>query len=246
MIADLFITYIQQPLNLLLVFGSLLIAGIVLYASRSKKLSVSTRVFLIYLHIALLIVPVAAFAYSSGCMLPMYECNTRTLLYALPFLVGGVIATAGIVGYFGLPQLYRRRFGAMPMKDKKLQQFATAIARKNRIRAPTLWLLDTASPVAFSFTSHKPAIFISLGLFDILTPSEIKSVILHEIGHLKQRSSLMKFSTQLARVVSPVALFFPKHLDCEEHEADAFAAQEQRTSKYVASARAKIEAFFAV
>jgi Zn-dependent protease with chaperone function len=245
-ILQLLLIFIMQPAYLAITVGSFLVAGIVLFISRDKRMSVGKRVFLIYAHISLLLVPLAFFAYSSGCALPVYDCTTKTLLYSLPFILGGVITTAGVVGYFALPGLYRRRFGAKPLQDKKLARLVAKMARKYGVQVPSLWLLDTASPMAFSVSSYRPAIFISLGMFDILSSKELEAVVLHELGHLQHRSPLMKFSTQLARVVSPVALFMTHgNLDHEEQVADAFAVRQQGTSRYVTSARAKIESFFA-
>ncbi|HSU72690.1 MAG TPA: M48 family metalloprotease [Candidatus Binatia bacterium] len=242
---ELLLIYLKQPAYLSLTIGSLLVAALLWYASRNQKLSVGTRVFLIYAHIAVLLVPLAFFAYSSGCMLPVYDCNAKTLLYALPFILGGVVALAGVVGYFMLPALYRRRLGAQRLQDKQLARLVARMARKHGGQVPSLWLLDTASPMAFSVSSHHPAIFVSLGLFDILSRKELEAVVLHELGHLQHRSPLVKFSTQLARAVSPVALFVPGKLNHEEQCADTFAIAEQGTPIHVTSARGKIESFFA-
>jgi len=244
---NLVVSFLADPAYFAITVGSLVIATMLLLASRNKQLSVTSRVFLIYAHIALLIVPVAFFAYSSGCMIPAYDCNVKTLLYSLPFIIGGAVVAAGVIGYFALPQLYRRRFSAKELKNAELRKFVSAHARRMRLRTPSLFLLDTATPVAFSFSSYKPAIFLSLGMFDVLSKKEIESVVLHELGHIKHRSPLMKFSTKLVKLVSPVALFVPmqSNLSHEECYADAFAVKVQGTAKYVTSARQKIEDFYA-
>ncbi|MBI4144794.1 M48 family metalloprotease [Candidatus Woesearchaeota archaeon] len=238
--------FLTDPLNLSLSLGSILMALLVLWWSRNSGLSVAKRVFLIYAHIAFLIVPVALFAYASGCALPASDCTVKTALYAMPFILAGVITTAGVLGYFVMPRLYRRRMGARALRGP-LARFVAQQADKHGLRAPSLHVIDSAVPQAFSFSSFKPAIFISAGMLDILSANEVKAVLLHELGHLAHRSSLLKFSATLAHAVSPVAKFASMHhaLDREECEADRFATTIQGTHRHLESARRKVEGFLA-
>ncbi|MBI4150686.1 M48 family metalloprotease, partial [Candidatus Woesearchaeota archaeon] len=214
------IASIATPLNVIITVTAVLAAYLVLQRSK-KTSSISAKVFLIYAHIALLLVPVAAIAYSGGCA--MTPCTTQTLLFAAPFILAGVLVGAGLLGYFLLPKWYGRRFGTLPA-DKRMRQFVASHAKKYGLN-PSVHLLDTASPVAFSFRSWKPAIFISVGLMDLLTPKEVEAVLLHELGHLVHKSSLLTFATKLTQRISPVAFFAKlQATQDEEQYADAFAA----------------------
>lgn len=238
--------FLTDPLNLSLSLGSILMALLVLWWSRSSGLSVTKRVFLIYAHIAFLIVPVALFAYSSGCALPSSDCTVKTALYAMPFILTGIIMTAGVLGYFVMPRLYRKRMGARVLTGP-LAQFVRQNADKHRLHTPSLNVIDSAVPQAFSFSSLRPAIFISAGMLDILSANELKAVLLHELGHLARRSSLFKFSAKLAQTISPVAMFTSMHhaLNSEENDADDFAVRAQGTRRHLESARRKVDAFLA-
>ncbi len=235
-----------NPTYLTISAGAVLLALLVLAASRNAQLTVAARVFLIYVHIALLLVPIAALSYTSGCALPGVQCTTRTLLFALPLILAGIITTTGVAGYYLLPRLYRRKLGARPMHDARMQTMVDRVAKKFGILPPAMFALDTAAPMAFSFSSFKPAIFVSIGMLDILSRKELEAVVLHELGHLCQRSSLLKFTSQLVRFVSPVAAFAtrPHDIDAEERAADAFAIRLQKTSLHVGRARRNVEAFF--
>jgi Zn-dependent protease with chaperone function len=98
--------------------------------------------------------------------------------------------------------------------------------------------VDTAKPYAFAL---KKDVFITVGMFDILTKKEQEAVLLHELGHVRQKTSLRKFTAAVMRLVSPVSAFYThKVLNAEERDADAFAASIQGTTRYVLSARAKL------
>ena len=91
--------------------------------------------------------------------------------------------------------------------------------------------------------------FLSLGNHPIpnhfLSKKELESVILHEIYHVKNSSSLFKFSTFFIRL-SPLATFtsFIEDLNKEEKDADNFAIKFQNTSKYLNSSKLKIHKYY--
>ncbi len=230
---------IATPTNLLIAVAGVLLAFLALRLSK-KTSSVPKKVFLIYVHIALLLVPVAAIAYTSGCA--MISCTTQTLLFAAPFIIAGIIVSTGVLGYLLLPRLYRRRFGALPFNNKSLKNAVARHARNSGIRAPTINVIDTAAPIAFSFRSWNSSIFISVGMLDILTRKEVEAVLLHELGHIVRKSSWLTFASRFARMVSPVAFFSPLTVvQDEELNADNFAIKIQKTSEFISSARDKID-----
>ena len=239
-IADLLVLFARSPTYVALTLCALASAFLVLWFSKNKSLSVPTRVFLIYAHLALLIVPVALFAYSSGCAMPLVSCDVKTALYAAPFVLLGIIATAGVVGYVVLPRLYGRN--ALKLTDAHLLRFIRHHAKKHGLKSPSLYLVDSRIPVAFSFSSFKPAIYISVGMMDVLGKEELEAVLLHELGHVRHHSSLLKFSDTLARWFSPIAHFGKTTVvDEEETIADAFAIEAQGTDQYLVSAYQKVQ-----
>ena len=150
------------------------------------------------------------------------------------------IAIGTLAGFVVIPSFYmfssRRQ-----SKNKELVSFVRKYSRLMKIRMPNIYIIDKAKPVAFSFKSFKSAIFISVGMLDILNKKEIQAVLLHELAHIKQKSSIMKFSSSLLRL-SPLSVLARFHHDTgkEEHEADMFAIRTQGTPKYIRSAKSKI------
>ncbi|USS41593.1 M48 family metalloprotease [Thermococcus aggregans] len=77
------------------------------------------------------------------------------------------------ISYEDLPWLYK---GIMKM------------ANKAGIKTPEVYLLDDYIPNAYSFRN---SIVLSLGLFEVLDEEEILAVAAHEIGHIKNRDTLL-------------------------------------------------------
>ncbi len=109
-----------------------------------------------------------------------------------------------------------------------------------------MFYINSARPYAYSLKTIKGAIFISVGLFEILSKKEIQAVILHELYHIKQRSSFYKFSTNFLKTfsITPSFLNLNKSLQQEEKSADRFAIKTQKTSKHIKQAKKKISLFY--
>ena len=73
----------------------------------------------------------------------------------------------------------------------------------------------------------------------------MKAVLLHELAHLKNKSSIAKYSDTLLRMFSPISLLLRFHHDntMEEKRADNFVIEIQRTDKHLKSAKRKIDEF---
>lgn len=78
-----------------------------------------------------------------------------------------------------------------------------------------IFLLDTQKKRAFT---HKKKIFISIGIIELLTEDEIKSVIAHEVYHVKKSPNRLIVTT-----LALSSLTFIRHDD--EKNADRFAAE---------------------
>jgi beta-lactamase regulating signal transducer with metallopeptidase domain len=115
-------------------------------------------------------------------------------------------------------------------------------AKRLGIKSPKIYLVDKAEPVAFSFSNISPRIFITVGLTELLKPKELQAVLLHELGHIKHKSSFLKFTSALLRLFMPLSSFHSLHpeLQREEKEADKVAVSIQGTDRYLLSAKEKI------
>src|SRR3989338_2691953 len=220
----------------MLTIFALSFATIFLIAIKKMNLSTKAKVGMIYGHLIMLSFPFVLFTTNFACGAACMSCYTDTAAmvgYALP----SAIAIGTLAGFVVIPSFYMFSTKRQS-KNKEMIGFVKKYSRLMRIRAPKIYVLDKAKPVAFSFKSFRSAIFISVGMLDILSKKELQAVLLHELGHLKQKSSVMKFSSTLFRL-SPLSLLARFHHDTgkEEADADSFAIRMQGTARFINSAK---------
>ena len=221
---------------------SLSLAIFFLVAIKKFNLPTKTKVGLIYGHLILLSFPFVLLTTNFACGAMCMSCYSDGLAmagYALP----SSVALGTLIGLVVIPSFYMFS-SKRQTKDRKIISFVKKISRRMKIKAPNIYIIDKAKPLAFSFKSFRSAIFISVGMLDILSKKEAQAVLLHEMAHIKQKSSVMKFSSSLLKL-SPLSILARFHHDMgkDEEEADKFAIQVQGTSKYVRSAKRKISKF---
>jgi Zn-dependent protease with chaperone function len=229
MILQSAVEFLTDPEKMLVVVVSLLLGISALLAW--KKLN---RPALLYAHLFFVLTPFFYFALSINCSLSLVHgllswCTalaTKFFIYIVPPLM----AVSFIGGWLVLPWLYRRFAGQLSMK------LFNDLCRSTGISAE-LFLLDKAKPVAFS---SGESVFVSVGLFESLSKKELEAVLLHELYHVKSRSSWNKFSAGFVRIFSPIAWFSSCAVEAEELAADAFATKMQGTCKYLNSAKGKV------
>jgi len=159
----------------------------------------------------------------------------------LLFLTGLIAAVLGLVI---APFLFIRKHlrNATEMKNNYLTKFLN----KHSDKILGIYLLDMAKPIAFSTCNFKHRIFISVGILDLLTRKETEAVLLHELAHINNKSSLLKSSTFVLRLFSPLSSFstFHNELSREEIKADKFAIKSQGTNRHLKTAKRKIDGFY--
>jgi heat shock protein HtpX len=123
----------------------------------------------------------------------MYASSAITLI---AFLVG--LAVAFTLIQFALAPFIIRAFTNMheldPKEFKWIYEMADDIAKKAGIkRKPKLYIVNDGTPNAFAFGWGKNHAFIALhtGLLELLNKDEIKSVLAHEMGHVKHRDMVV-------------------------------------------------------
>lgn len=181
-------------------------------------------------------------AFSSTCKIPIFNCTTQEFI---GFVLGAGIFTF-ILGFFLIPNLYIALNKKRLIKDRSLNSFIKKYSKELSIKTPRLFYINNAKPYAYSLKSLKGAVFISIGMFELFSKREIQAVILHELYHIKQRSSLYKFSAIFLKTFSVSAAFLNlnKSLQDEENLADAFAIKTQNTLRYISSAKQKISFYY--
>ena len=191
---------------------------------------------LLYAHLFFALIPIATLAIKIKCS-PAFQnswisfCTMLFSKFVIYFLPAIIIITA-VIGFFFIPKFYQKT--SQRHKSKSFEK----LCKKTRINAD-LFLIDKSKPEAFSTGKN---IFLTVGLFEILNKSEREAVILHELSHVKSHSSLNKFSELFVKTFSPIAWFSSKRIvKCEEIKADNFAAEFQKTNKFLESAKIKIK-----
>lgn len=193
--------------------------------------------------------PPFMFAFSLGCDMSLLDgliSNCAAKVTETAIYIGiGTILLALLLGYFIMPRLFGAR-KTIKLEDKNLIKFVEENSKKIGIKAPKLYLIDDAKPDAFSYSTLGSSIFVSMGVVELLNNKELEAVLLHELYHIKNRSSLYKFSNLSLKILSPLPRFldYNMNLDKEELEADNFAIKEQHTSKNIINAKKKIDLFF--
>jgi len=223
------VAFATDPTKMLIVVVSLLFGITALLAW--KKYS---KPWLLYTHLLFVLSPLFYFALSINCSLGLVQglLSWCTALFAkfVLYVVPPLMAASFIGGYLLLPKLYRAC--AKPLRSRIFNK----LCRLTGISAE-LFLVDKAKPVAFTLGKR---IFVSVGMFEMLSKKELEAVLLHELHHVKARSSWGKFSTRFVRTFSPIAWFSASSVEKAERSADAFAARTQKTNYYLKTAKQKV------
>jgi len=220
-------------------------AAFITFAIMNKfKLSTKFKVSFIYAHLITLFFPFVLLTTSTVCGIACISCYTNIyhlISYTIPMTV--VIST--IVGFALIPSIFVFTNQKHEIKNGSLFRLVRKYSRVLKISAPKIFAVNKAEPVAFSFRSFKSAIFLSVGLLDLLNKKEIEAVILHELAHIKQKSSIIKFSNQILNTFSPLSLIARFDYDSNEEEnlADNFVLKIQKTKEHITSAKRKLRKF---
>ena len=237
-----FAGFIIDADKLFLIGSSILFAIITFLTLKKLRLSTKLKVGLIYGHLIFLFFPFVVLTTDFACGAACMPCgNNIANLAALALPTTVIVST--LAGLFVIPAFYTFS-NRQKLQNKSVINFVKRNSKKAHIKMPNLYIVDRAKPIAFSFRSVKSSIFLSIGLLEILNKKELEAVMLHEIAHLKQRSSLIKFSSSLMKIFSPFSVIAKFHdSGKEEDDADSFAVKIQKTDRYLKSAKKKIEAF---
>lgn len=229
--------FLKSETNLFLSLTAIAIAVALYWKARDGNLEPRIRVGLLYGHLAALIFPLVLLGFSLSCDDPNPGCAvaiTQGVLGGIPIAIGLSIFAGMVI----VPKLFL--IGNLQVKGA-IEKFAKREAGIIGIPEPTIHAIDSQKPVAFSFFSRTPRIFLSVGLMELLTKKEKEVVILHELAHLKRKASWFKVSSWIASVFSPFgAAGFRSALSAEESFADNYAVARQRTTKFLESAKRKV------
>jgi len=127
------------------------------------------------------------------------------LLFLLGFWAGGskgltialiVALLMNLVSYFFGDKLVLAMYGAQPLDEVKfhnIYEMVEELSRNAGIPMPKLWYIPTPMANAFA-TGRSPehgSVAVTQGILDILEEHELRGVIAHELGHIKNRDILI-------------------------------------------------------
>ncbi|MDP3727892.1 MAG: M48 family metalloprotease [bacterium] len=244
--AECSLGFFYSPVKVGVVLLSILVSLSLLYILKKYTIvDLKKRLALIYGHVFTLVFPFVFFVLFQGCQVLISSCDGFEKVISL-LLITMFISL--IIGLLVTPYLYVSiaRKHCVRVTDEHISRFVQENAESLQVSEPRVCFLNLGKPIAFSFKYFRSAIFLSIGLLDLLNQKEREAVVLHEMYHLKERSSLYTYSLRILRFVSPLAFFtgFEKEFILEEQRADAFASQMQGTSEYVASAKEKMDKYY--
>jgi heat shock protein HtpX len=124
-----------------------------------------------------------------------------------------IVLAMNFFTYWFSDKLVLKMYRAQPVKKSEypeLYNVVKEIAHKAKIPVPKLHIIKTETPNAFA-TGRNPgnsAVACTTGLLDLLDKNELRGVIAHEIGHIKNRDTLIQVvAATIAGVISYLAFF---------------------------------------
>jgi len=220
-------------------------AAFIIFAVMSRfKLSTKLKVSLIYTHLITLFFPFVLLTTNVVCGMTCARCYTNIyslIAYSLPT----TLLASALVGFVLIPSIFMLTNQKREIKSGDLLNFVKTYSKKINVKIPKVYVVNKVNPVAFSFRSFKSAIFLSVGIFDLLNRKEIEAIVLHELAHISQKSSILKFSNNILNIFSPLSIVARFNHDSNEEEvlADNFVLNMQKTGKHISSAKRKIREF---
>ncbi|MBI2661021.1 M48 family metalloprotease [Candidatus Woesearchaeota archaeon] len=241
---DCLFAFFYEPSKVWLAGISLVLSVVFFLLLRRQGTSQKAKILLVYLHIFTLLFPFVYYAFNSTCAISSAFFLCRDVQQIMMIIMVTMISSV-IIGYLLVPKMLELSSRSREANGHWLRDFVDSTSGKFGLREPKLHIVDTAKPIAYSIYTLRPHIYISIGMAELLTRKEIEAVVLHEFGHIKNRTSFLKFSALLHRIMSPFSYFtsFRIELGAEEIMADRFAINSQGTDRHIKSAKRKIGAF---
>jgi heat shock protein HtpX len=116
-----------------------------------------------------------------------------------------------VVGYWFSDKLALRASRAQPVEPGTLPEIEAMVqdlAHRAEVPVPRLYLIPSEQPNAFA-TGRNPkhaAVAVTHGLLQYLPPDQVKGVLAHEFGHIKNRDILVSsIAAMVAGAISAIA-----------------------------------------
>lgn len=124
----------------------------------------------------------------------------------------GFAAISNIGMYWLSDSIILKMQGAKPLGNRypQVERIVTELAQQENMPMPKLYYVETDIPNAFA-TGRSPkhaAVAVTDGIMDILNDNELRAVLAHELGHVKNRDMLVStIAATMAGAISYIAEF---------------------------------------
>lgn len=124
----------------------------------------------------------------------------------------GFALLSNLAMYWFSDTLVLKMQGAKPLDGKypEVERIVADLAGRDGLPMPKLYYVDTPIPNAFA-TGRSPeraVVAVTSGIMEILTESELRAVLAHELGHIKNRDMLVStIAAGLAGAIGYLAQF---------------------------------------
>jgi heat shock protein HtpX len=167
----------------------------------------------------------------------LFIAGLTALLIGIGALIGGMflwgfvaLAVAiNVVGYWFSDRLALKASRAKPVEPgtiPELEAMMQDLAERAQVPVPRLYTIPSEQPNAFA-TGRNPAhaaVAVTVGLLHELPPDQVKSVLAHEFGHIKNRDILVSsIAAMVAGAIAAIANILQLSLLFGGDEEDAGA-----------------------
>ena len=127
------------------------------------------------------------------------EMSTLILISIIVLVVQFLIAP--FFTDLSMKWFYKARFDCQP--PEYLVNFIKSVCAQNNMKYPKIGYIDDGAPNAFTYgrTKNDARIILTRGIFDLLTPEEVKAVVAHELGHAVHYDMAVMTMAQLIPLV---------------------------------------------
>ena len=148
---------------------------------------------------------------------------------AFLYLFAGLAAAMNVIGYWFSDRFALKAGRAQPVVPgmmPELEAMVQDLAWRAQVPAPRLYTIPSEQPNAFA-TGRNPqhaAVAVTEGLLQHLPPDQVKSVLAHEFGHIKNRDILVSsIAALVAGAIAAIANVFQFSLLFGGEDQDAGA-----------------------
>jgi len=238
---NVYASHILSTPHMLAIFIGSFSLALLFYILFRKTAFVSRKVTYLYLHILFIFLPFISSALLWKCLMPVIACSPKMIIYLASIGSGGTLLLSFVI----LPYIYNWASNSKEIKEGEIKDFVSEKSQAMNIREPKVYAVEDIRPCAYSITNIQPSIFVTVGLCELLDKKEMEAVMLHELYHVKQKTSFWKFSINMLKIFSPLSSFITTDdaIDKEELDADHFAISMQGTKRFLKAAKGKVNKF---